>query len=225
VTGKDAGESFRVRIKEVVVLYFASFALIVLSQASIPAQATDLNRASSVLTSYDEAYNRAGQEGKPIIVLFSSQSQPGELQSLRSKGLLNDFLVVVADRSTDAGRKIFSTFNMQAPEGVSVVEKTRQWQFARYDRKLNGDELVRLAENARNAAGYPTFDPLAGNVSAYPPPAQGQPGQPAVGGMPGVPGVPYQPDMQYYQPYPLSWGGGCAGGSCGGGSCRGGRCR
>jgi hypothetical protein len=231
------GESFRlVRIKEVVVLYVASLALVVLSQVSIPAQTTDLNRAGSVLTSYDDAYNRAGQEGKPILVLFTSQSQPNEIQDLRSKGLLNDFLVVVADRSTDAGRKIFSMFNMQAPEGVSVVEKTRQWQFARYDRKLNSDELARVANNSRNAAGFPTFDPLAGGVSAYPPPAQGQvaqPGQPAVYGQPavgGVPGAPYQQamPMQYFQPsFPMMWGGGggCAGGSCGGGGCRGGRCR
>src|SRR5215207_9066388 len=117
-------------------------ALLVLSQVSNPAQTTDLNRAGSVLTSYDDAYNRAGQEGKPILVLFTTQAQPSEIQDLRSKGLLSDFLVVVADRSTDAGRKIFSMFNMQASEGVSVVEKTRQWQFARYDRKLNGDELA-----------------------------------------------------------------------------------
>ena len=172
-----------VRIKEVVVLYVASLALMVLSQVSIPAQSMDLHRTDSVLTNYDDAYTRAGQEGKPILVLFTTQSQPSEIQDLRSKGLLNDFLVVVADRSTDAGRRIFSMFNMQSPEGVSVVEKTRQWQFARYDRKLNSDELARVAANSRNAAGFPAFDPLAGGVSAYPPPAQGQvaqPGQPAV---------------------------------------------
>lgn len=215
-------------------MYVASLALIALSQVSSPAQTTDQNRAGTVLTSYDDAFNRAGQEGKPILVLFTNQSQPSELNALRSNGLLSDFLVVVADRSTDAGRKVFSMFNMQAPEGVSVVEKTRQWQFARYDRKLNGDELARVAANSRNAAGYPTFDPLAGGVSAYPPPAQGQvaqPGQPAVPGQPaigGVPGVQYPQamPMQYFQPsFPMMWGGGCAGGSCGGGGCRGGRCR
>src|SRR3954469_20399143 len=142
----------------------------VLSQSSVPAQTTDVNRAGSVLTSYDDAYNRAGQEGKPILVLFTTQAQPSELQSLRSQGLLNDYLVVVADRNTDAGRRVFAEFNWQAPEGVSVIERNRQWQFARYERKLNGDELSRVANACRGAVGYPTFDVLASNVAAYPPP-------------------------------------------------------
>jgi hypothetical protein len=212
------------QLKELV-LFAVSLALVVLSQVSIPAQTNDLNRAGAVLTSYDDAYNRAGQEGKPILVLFTTQAQPSELQSLQSKGLLNDFLVVVADRNTDAGRRIFATFNWQAPEGVSVIERTRQWQFARYERKLNGDELTRLASACRNVAGYPTFDPLSSNVSAYPPPAQGKPGQPGIPGQPGmaVQGQPVQPGVQY-MPYPMMWGGGCSGGSCGGGGCRGGRC-
>jgi hypothetical protein len=198
-------------------LYVASFALMVLSQVSLPAQTTDVNRAGSVLTSYEEAYSRAGQEGKPILVLFTSQSQPGELQSLRSNGVLNDYLVVVADRNTDAGRKIASTFNFTAPEGVSVIERTRQWQFARYEHKLNSDELTKVATACRTAAGYPTFDPLASNVSAYPPPAQGQAAQP-------VAGQPMQ--MQYVQPnFQMIWGGGgCPGGNCGGGGCANGRC-
>jgi hypothetical protein len=192
----------------------------VLSQVSVPAQTMDVNRAGSVSTSYEDAYNRAGQEGKPILVLFTTQSQPSELQALRSNGLMNDYIVVVADRNTDAGRKIASTFNFTAPEGVSVIERTRQWQFARYEHKLNGEQLTKVATACRTAAGYPTFDPLAANVSAYPPPAQGQAGQPAGAQPAGV-----QPTIQYFQPtFPMMWGGGCPGGNCGSGGCANGRC-
>jgi hypothetical protein len=218
-------------------LYVASLALVVLSQVSSPAPPNDLNRAESILTSYEDAYNRAGQEGKPILVLFTSQSQPSELQAMKSLGLLDNHLVVVADKNTDAGRRVFANFNWQAPEGVSVVDRTRQWQFARYERKLSGEELTRVVNATRDAAGYPTVDVLATNVSAYPPPAQGQAAQPQGGAVTvqGQPGVPYaQPTMQF-QPMmypPMGFGGGCAGGSCGGGfggfsggGCAGGRCR
>lgn len=195
-------------------MYFASLALMVLSQVSVPAQTTDANRAGTVLTSYDDAYNRAGQEGKPILVLFTTQSQPAELQSLRSQGLMNDYLVVVADRNTDAGRKIAATFNFNAPEGVSLIERTRQWQFARYEHKLSSEELTKLATACRTASGYPTFNPLASNVSAYPPPAQGQGAQPGAA----VQGQP----MQVYPQFQML--GGCANGNCGGGGCASGNC-
>ena len=196
-------------------MFAVTFALAVMSPVSVPAQTNDANRNGSVFTSYDDAYNRAGQEGKPILVLFSTQAQPSELQTLKTKGLLNDFLVVVADRNTEAGKRVFAAFNWQAPEGVSVIERTRQWQFARCERKLNGDDLAKLASACRNATGYPTFDPLAPNVSAYPPPAQGNPAQPQAGVV--QPGVPYNQ-------FPMMiGGGGCPGGNCGS-SCANGNC-
>jgi hypothetical protein len=209
-------------------LFAVSLVFAVLSQISLPAQTNDLNRAGTVLTSYDDAYNRAGQEGKPIFVLFTTQAQPSELQQLQSQGLLNGYLVVVADRNTDAGRKIFGEFNWQAPEGVSVIERNRQWQFARYERKLNGDELARVANACRGAVGYPTFDVLQGNVAAYPPPAQAQAGQPMQHGVPSQPGMPYGGGYaggQFQQFQPMGgFGGGCPGGNCGSGGCANGNC-
>src|SRR5688572_16336779 len=150
------------------VLFVATLALAMLpSQGSVgQTTVTNVNRNDSILTSYEVAFNRAGQEGKPIFVLFTSQSQPAELQTLQSQGLLNDYLVVVADRNTDEGRKVFAAFNWTANDGVSVIERNRQWQFARYERKLDTNELAQVANSCRFAVGYPTFDALA-NVSAY----------------------------------------------------------
>src|SRR4051794_33062416 len=93
------------------VLQAVLLALVVLSQISPPAQTNDLNRAGGVLTSYDDAYFRAGQEGKPIFIFFTTQGQPAELQQLLLRGLLNDYLVVVADWNSAAGRKVFAQFN------------------------------------------------------------------------------------------------------------------
>jgi hypothetical protein len=189
-------------------LFVATLALAAFVNGSVqPALGTAV-RNDSIL-SYEDAYNRAGQEGKPIFVLFTSQAKPAELQQLQSKGLLNDYLVVVADKNTEAGRKAFSMFNITGNDGVSVVEKNRQWQFARYERKLSSDELTKVAETCRNAAGYPTADPLV-STSAYVTP--GQTGTaPAQSNyvMPG--GQPVQ-QMQFYPAM-----GGCSGGSCGGG--------
>ena len=196
-------------------MFVVSLALIVLFPGSGPAPAIELNRAGLVHTSYDDAFNRAGQEGKPIFVLFSTQPQPSELQELKAKGLLNDFVVVVANRNTEIGRGIFAMFNWQANEGVSVIERGRQWQFARYERKLSSDELARVATSCRGAVGYPTVDVLAPNVAAYPPPAQPQnvlPQQLVQPGMPSGSFQGYQPVQ--FQPMPMfgSFGGSCIGG-------------
>jgi hypothetical protein len=190
---------------------------VVLSQISLPAQTNDLNRAGTVLTSYDAAYHRAGQEGKPIFILFGNQSAPAELSQLLSQDLLNGFLVVVADRNTEAGRKIFAQFNWQAADGVSVVERNRQWQFARYERKLNGDELARVAKACRDAVGYPTYDVLAASTAAYPPWDQssqpGMPVQPVQSSFPTSSYPQYQPQFQpMSMPMFGGFGGGCASG-------------
>src|SRR5262245_39225989 len=116
------------RLVRRLLLFVATLALAAVAHGSV---GTTVTRNDSVLNSYEDAYNRAGQEGKPIFVLFTSQAKPAELQQLQTKGLLNDYLVVVADKNTEAGRKIFATFNFQAADGVSVVERNRQWQFAR----------------------------------------------------------------------------------------------
>ena len=196
-------------------MFAVSIALIVLFPCSGPAPAFEVNHASTVFTSYDDAYNRAGQEGKPIFILFSTQAQPSELQELKAKGLLNDFLVVVANRNTEVGRGIFTMFNWQAPEGVSVIERGRQWQFARYERKLTGEELARVATACRGATGYPTVDVLANNVANYPPTAQTQfalPQQPVQQGMSSGNFSGYQPIQ--FQPMPMfgGFGGNCIGG-------------
>jgi hypothetical protein len=193
-----------------------SLALVVLSQMPLSTETNQINR-SGVLTSYDDAYHRAGQEGKPIFILFTTQAQPTELQQIQSQGLLNGYLVVVADRNTESGRKIFTQFNMNALEGVSVIERNRQWQFARYERKLNSDELTRVANACLTAVGYPTVDVLQGNFAAYPPQVQSQGGQPALPSQPVQPSVPYESFPQFqpqFQPMPMfgGFGGGCASG-------------
>jgi len=197
-------------------LYAVSLALVVLTQIPLQTETNQINR-SGVLTSYDDAYHRAGQEGKPIFILFTTQAQPTELQQLQSQGLLNRYLVVVADRNTDSGRKIFAQFNMNAPEGVSVIERNRQWQFARYERKLNSEELTRVANACLTAVGYPTVDVLQGNFAAYPPPVQSQSGQPALPSQPVQPSVPFESYPQFqpqFQPMPMMFGGfgGCTSG-------------
>ena len=148
-------------------MYAVSLALVVLSQIPLSTE-TNQNDRSGVLTSYDDAYYRAGQEGKPIFILFTNQTHPTELRQLQSQGVLNGYLVVVADWNTESGRKIFAQFNMKA-EGVTVIERNRQWQFARYERKLNSDELTRVANACLTAVGYPTVDVLQANFAAYPP--------------------------------------------------------
>ena len=187
-------------------MFVAKLALAALAHGSLqPVVGTAAARNDSVLNSYEDAYNRAGQEGKPIFVLFTSQAKPDELQQLQSKGLLNDYLVVVADKNTEAGRKIFATFNFQSADGVTVVERSRQWQFVRYERKLTGEELTKVAGSCRHAVGYPTADPLI-STSTYVAPGQPQAIPQSNYVMPG--GQPIQ--MQFY---PVM--GGRASGGCG----------
>jgi len=198
-------------------LHAVSLALLVLSQFS-PSTESNQDDRSGMLTSYDDAYIRAGQEGKPIFILFTNQAHPTELRQLKSQGLLNSYLVVVADSNTESGRKIFTQFNMKAGEGVSVIERNRQWQFARYERKLNSDELTRVANACLTAVGYPTVDVLQGNFAAYPPTVQNQGSQHALPSQPVQPSVPIEGFPQFqpqFQPMPMFGGfgaGGCASG-------------
>ena len=196
-------------------MYAFSLALVVLSQISFPAETNQVN-GLEVLTSYDDAYHRAGQEGKPILVLFTSQAQPMELQQLQSQGLLNGYLVVMADRNTESGRKIFTQFKMTALEGVSVIERNRKWQIARYERKLNSDEIVRVANACLTAVGDRTVDVLQANFASYPPPMQSQGDQPALPSQPVQPVVPFQSFPQF-QPQFQPMIGGFSGGGCIGG--------
>lgn len=195
-------------------MYAVSLALVVLSQTP-PSTATNQIDRMGMLTNYDDAYHRAGQEGKPIFILFTNQKQPTELKQLQSQGLLNGYVVVVADRNTESGRKVFTQFNMNGSEGVSVIERNRQWQFARYERKLNSDELTRVANACLTAVGYPTVDVLQGNFAAYPP-AQSQGGQSALPGQPVQPIAPVQIYPQFqpqFQPMPVFGAfGGCTSG-------------
>jgi hypothetical protein len=200
-------------------LYAFSLALVVFSQISLPAETNLINR-SGVLTSYDDAYYRAGQEGKPIFILFTSQAQPTELRQLQSQGLLDGYLVVMADRNTESGRKIFTQFNMTALEGVSVIERNRKWQVARYERKLNSDEIVRVANACLTAVGDRTIDVLQANFSTYPPPVQSQVVQPAMPSQLVQPSVPFESFPQFqpqFQPMPMFGGFGAFGGGCAGG--------
>jgi hypothetical protein len=140
------------------------------------------------LTSYADAYHRAGVEGKPVLVVFSSRAESVEkLAELANRpGLENDFIPVFASKLTPAGQKIFSTFNIKGPEACVVVDRTLRWQYCRYERALNRSEFDYLLANARLASGIPQVDILATRTQTYYPPATHQPSTPVNWGTPQI---------------------------------------
>lgn len=105
--------------------------------------------------SYAKALKEAKKRDVPVLVYFS-ESEPGAVYDKASE----DFVLVKAIKSTPQGDEIYKLFNKSSVDGCSVIERTQEWQFSRYDRKLSDSEVQRLLEQTKGATGVPTADVL-----------------------------------------------------------------
>lgn len=152
---------------------------------------------------YAEASKLAKSQNKPVLVYFKNdKAAAGAKQAIEvDQKLLDPFVLVMADRSTQAGEKLFKMFEMSGDHGLVVVERGQDWQFCRYERQLDSDELTEVLRQTSQAVGKPATDKLPnvpeikGERTSFYPPADGSPAQgvaptsgnwmlPAVGGCP-----------------------------------------
>lgn len=129
---------------------------------------------------YREATKLAKSLNKPVLVYFKNAKAGPQTDAVEvDPRLLDPFVLVMADRSTDAGAKLFKMFEMAGDHGVVVVERDQNWQFCRYERKLQSNELAEVLKQTSQAQGKPATDKLASvpetasERTSYYPPAEG----------------------------------------------------
>lgn len=123
--------------------------------------------AGDWLTSYTEALGKSKESDKPVFVYFTDSSKDADWRA-RFDGmdsLTDGFELVVADKNTEKGAKLFQTFEMNSNAGAVVVERDRKWQYFRTQRQLNKEELTQVLGETKLAKGKPAPSVLS-NVNA-----------------------------------------------------------
>ena len=165
-----------------------SLAAFLLGISSVAATAADWH------TSYAKAFEISKSSDKPIFVYFTNSAQDAQWQSKFDgiEGLTEKFVLVVGDKNTPQGEKLFKTFEMNGSAGSVVIERERNWQYYRAERDLNREDLSKVLANCQDAKGRPS-PIVTQNVS------QTTIEQPATS-------VEPMPSTSYYQPSTFSSG-------------------
>ena len=107
-------------------------------------------------TNYAAAYREAQQAKKPLLVILnpaeeSSAVKVAEVRNTQQRrDLLQKFVVVVIDTSTDHGETVNKLFNEKSLPHVSVIDRDQQWQLFRTSKKLQGEDWNRVLETFQN---------------------------------------------------------------------------
>lgn len=118
-------------------------------------------------TSYSEALGLSKESDKPVFVYFTDSAKDADWRASFDglNSLTDGFVLVVADKNTDKGAKLYKIFEIDSPAGAVVVERDRKWQYFRTQRQLNKEELKQVLTETRQAKGKPAPSVLA-NVQA-----------------------------------------------------------
>ena len=107
-------------------------------------------------TNYAAAYREAQQAKKPLLVILNpaEESSAVKVEEVRNtqqrRDLLQKFVVVVIDTSTDHGETVNKLFNEKSLPHVSVIDRDQQWQLFRTSKKLQGEDWNRVLETFQN---------------------------------------------------------------------------
>jgi hypothetical protein len=107
-------------------------------------------------TNYAAAYREAQRAKKPLLAILnpSEESSSVKVEEVRKtqqrRELLQKFVVVVIDTSTNHGETVNKLFNEQSLPHVSVIDRDQQWQLFRTSKKLQGEDWNRVLETFQN---------------------------------------------------------------------------
>lgn len=106
---------------------------------------------------YAEALQAAKQQDKPLFIDFTSAKTTNVSADrfARIGDLTDNFVLLRANKNTPAGAKLFKMFEIDGDNGAVVVEREQKWQYSRYQRDLNQDELTTLLTKTSTAKGKP----------------------------------------------------------------------
>lgn len=109
-------------------------------------------------TDYGKALQLAKKRDVPVFVYFSDAEPGAAFDNLAT--LTEKFVLVKAVKNTAEGDKLFKIFEMPGNNGCSVVERTQEWQYSRYERKLSESELETVLKVSQGASGEPSQEVL-----------------------------------------------------------------
>jgi len=109
-------------------------------------------------TSYTLAYREAQRSKKPLLVVLNPGEETSEVpvhledvrKTAQRRQLLERFVVVEVDTSTDHGKAVHQLFDNKPLPHVAVIERDQQWQVFRTSRKLQGEDWNRILQTFQN---------------------------------------------------------------------------
>lgn len=136
-----------------------SLTLLLLMDPSVGVQPQQLAaNPPAHFTSYTLAYREAQRSKKPLLVVLNpgeaSSEVPVHLEDVRKteqrRKLLERFVVVAVDTSTNHGQAVHKLFENKPLPHVAVIEREQQWQVFRTSRKLQGEDWNRILQTFQN---------------------------------------------------------------------------
>lgn len=149
--------------------------------ALVVALTPSLALAGSWQSDYAAALKIAKEQDKPLFVYFDDE--PASRVDAKFAGLndlTNKYVLVYANKATDAGKTLYRIFEVDGDHASIVVERGQQWQYGRYVRDLDDRELRVLLANAKDAKGAPATDILSPASSTSVEPSSSTGSQPVV---------------------------------------------
>ncbi len=107
-------------------------------------------------TNYSAAYREAQRAKKPLLVILNPAEETSAVKvdevrkTQQRRELLEKFVVVVIDTSTEHGESVNKLFNQKSLPHVSVIDRDQQWQVFRTSKKLQGEDWNRVLETFQN---------------------------------------------------------------------------
>lgn len=136
-----------------------SLTLLLLMDPSVGVQPQQLAaNPPAHFTSYTLAYREAQRSKKPLLVVLNpgeaSSEVPVHLEDVRKteqrRKLLERFVVVEVDTSTNHGATVHKLFENKPLPHVAVIEREQQWQVFRTSRKLQGEDWNKILQTFQN---------------------------------------------------------------------------
>ena len=136
-----------------------SLTLLLLMDHSVGVQPQSLTASLPThFTSYTLAYREAQRSKKPLLVVLNPGQESSEVpvhlgdvrKTQQRRTLLERFVVVEIDTSTNHGETIHKLFENKPLPHVAVIEREQQWQVFRTSRKLQGEDWNRILQTFQN---------------------------------------------------------------------------
>jgi hypothetical protein len=143
--------------------------------AMFAAVATNAPEGSAEFHSYSDAYWKAAEVHRPMLVILNPPGNSGAAVALESlkqdpavRDVLDQYVVAVVDTGTEHGQKVYESFGRPALPRTVVIDQEQEKQIFRTSQKLQAATLGAILQQYRNGAPQPVTvaRPVTGPVAS-----------------------------------------------------------